>query len=289
MSEHKSVLLNESIEGLNVKQNGLYLDCNLGGGGHTKEIIRLGGLVVGLDIDLDATKKVEKDFKEEISKGKLRVINENFVNLGEVVEKEDLGRFDGIIYDLGLSTFQLKDENKGFSFNDDVPMDMRMDQSLNVSANDLLKVLTADQLEALFREYGEEPQARLFARELKREFERSSYDMTAREVAEFIKKTSKYKKSRIHPATRVFQAFRIAVNSELDNFEKSAKVAASLLRPKGRLVIITFHSLEDKIAKNLAKLPHLKKINKKPVTPSAKEVEENPSSRSAKLRIYEYN
>jgi 16S rRNA (cytosine1402-N4)-methyltransferase len=285
MSKHTPVLLNESVEALNVTKDKLYVDCNLGGGGHSLRILQKGGIVLGIDLDekaIEIAKEKLKDFK-----GRIYIKKGNFVNINDFVKDLGWSFVSGILYDLGLSTFQLKDQNKGFSFNDEVLMDMRMDEGLSVTANDLLRVLTVNELEKMFKLYGEEPQARVFAKSLKDAISKKPGGLTAKEVGEIIKASSKYSHSRIHPATRVFQAFRITVNSELENFESSTRAAIPLLDPKGRLVTITFHSLEDKIAKNLEGSPHLKLLNKDPIIPSQTEIYENPSSRSAKMRIYE--
>ena len=288
MTKHKSVLLQESVSALKVKPEGKYIDCNIGGGGHTSEILKRGGYVLGIDLDETAIDYCRKVFSQEINDKKLFLDKTNFKYIEEAAERVGWGKeeVDGIIYDLGLSMFQLKDENKGFSFLDDAELDMRFDDDLNVKAQDLIKVLNEKQLEDLILEFGEEPQAKAFAHAIK-QYSVGKDRIIASELAEVIKRTSKYKDSRIHPATRVFQALRIAVNSELENLTASVGRATPLLKPEGRLAIISFHSLEDKIAKKLAESPELKKVNKKPIVASEEEINENPSSRSAKLRIYE--
>lgn len=283
--EHTPVLLEEAISSLQIKSGGTYIDCNLGMGGHTRKILGQGGIVYGIDIDENAIEICKSRFPNEILSKKLLLINKNFANIDKIGLSEN--SVDGILYDLGTSMHQLWDEEKGFSFKDETVMDMRMDKDLGVTANDLVKMLSEDQLSKLIFEYGEDPQAKRFAKAIKNLYARSKTDPKAFEVAEAIKMASAYKTSRIHPATRTFQALRIAVNSELDNLRESLNKATLLLKPKGRLAIISFHSLEDKIAKNLAESPSLIQITRKPIVPSLKEVDENPSSRSAKLRIYE--
>ncbi len=287
--QHTSVLLTEAIEGLNIKKGGNYIDCNLGGGGHTAKILELGGNVLALDIDVAAIEHCEHRFHEEIHNGHLKILKTNFKDIKRAVKeigwKES--QIDGILYDLGLSTFQIKQAARGFSFEDSTELDMRMDHELGVRAIDLLVVLSEDEIASLILDYGEEPQAKLYAKAIKKLIKQRGANVKANELAEVIKNTSRYQVSRNHPATRVFQALRIAVNSELSNFETSSQDAADLLKVGGRLSIITFHSLEDKIAKNLNTRGDLKKVNKEPIVPSEVEIENNSASRSAKLRIYE--
>lgn len=288
--KHIPVLLNESIEFLNVKKGGKYVDCNLGGGGHTAEILKRGGTVLGLDVDADAISYCKEKFANEIKDKKLFIVKENFLHIDETVKSigwksEDI---DGILYDLGLSMYQFKDAKKGFSFNDDTKLDMRMNEELQVTAEDLIRVLSEKQLANLFYEYGGEVQSRAFAKAIKnfvREKDTKGEEIKAKDVAQLIKNTTKYKSSRVHPATRVFQALRIAVNSELDNLQGSLERAILLLKPGARLVIIAFHSLEDAISKNIEQSPALKLI--KTVKPSYEEINRNPSSRSAIMRVYE--
>jgi len=288
--KHIPVLLNESIEFLNVKKGGKYVDCNLGGGGHTAEILKRGGTVLGLDVDADAISYCKEKFANEIKDKKLFIVKENFLHIDETVKSIGWksGDIDGILYDLGLSMYQFKDAKKGFSFNDDTKLDMRMNEELQVTAEDLIRVLSEKQLANLFYEYGGEVQSRAFAKAIKnfvREKDTKGEEIKAKDVAQLIKNTTKYKSSRVHPATRVFQALRIAVNSELDNLQGSLERAILLLKPGARLVIIAFHSLEDAISKNIEQSPALKLI--KTVKPSYEEINRNPSSRSAIMRVYE--
>lgn len=286
---HIPVMLTEAIDGLNVRSGHRYIDCNLGGGGHTAEILRQGGTVLALDIDDNALAHCRERFQNEISSRQLFIIKSNFSNIDEVAHQLgwDAGTVSGILYDLGLSTFQLKHESKGFSFDDDGILDMRMDESLQVRAIDLINLLSEKQLEDIIRDYGEDPQAKHFAKVIKTAVKDNGVNITANELANRIRNASKYGHSRIHPATRVFQSLRIAVNSELENLRQSLHKAALLLNPHGRLVIISFHSLEDKIAKQIAGSPEIMTIANSPLVPSAWEVEQNPPSRSAKLRVYE--
>ncbi|PJA41328.1 16S rRNA (cytosine(1402)-N(4))-methyltransferase [candidate division WWE3 bacterium CG_4_9_14_3_um_filter_34_6] len=300
---HESVLLKESIDSLNVRRGEFYIDCNLGGGGHTAEILKRGGIVLGIDLDLNAIDFCTKRFEKEIKEKRLIIVNENFVNIRKVANENDWkdGTVSGIIYDLGLSTFQIKEEGNGFSFTDDSAFDMRMDKSLGIKAYDLLLALSEKELTQIIAEYGEDPQAKWYAKVLKRAVKNAKRELSAKELADLIKKSSKYTKSKIHSATRVFQAFRIAVNSELENLRQSLDGATPLLKDSGRLVIISFHSLEDKIAKNLAGSPEekneekdikdlsrrLSAVDPNPISPSSSEINRNPSSRSAKMRVFE--
>jgi 16S rRNA (cytosine1402-N4)-methyltransferase len=287
--QHIPVLLNEAVEGLNVKKDGKYIDCNLGGGGHTAKILEHDGSVLALDIDKSAIEYCKDKFSSEIRSGKLKIFKSNFKDIKKVAKEARWkeSEIDGILYDLGLSTFQIKQSARGFSFEDQTEIDMRMDEELGVRAIDLLIVLSEDELASIIMDYGDEPQAKIFAKAIKKLVKQKNGKVTAFELAEVIRSSSKYRVSRLHPATRVFQALRIAVNSELSNFESSVQDAADLLKTGGRLAIITFHSLEDKIAKSLKSRSDLKYMLKEPIVASQEEVERNSSSRSAKLRIYE--
>ncbi|PIR42308.1 16S rRNA (cytosine(1402)-N(4))-methyltransferase [candidate division WWE3 bacterium CG_4_9_14_0_2_um_filter_35_11] len=286
---HKPVMLEEAIEALNIKKGRNYIDCNLGGGGHTAEILRIGGNVLAFDIDENAIKHCKERFSKEIEGGFLKIANRNFKDIDEVAKENGLKEesVSGILYDLGTSTFQLKEEKKGFSFDDGTELDMRMDNSVAVTAYDLLVVLSEKQIEKLIVMYGEEPQAKKFAKVIKEAVKSSSRKLLASEIAELIKKSSRYSHSRIHPATRVFQALRIAVNSELENLRLSLERATPLLSKKGRLVVISFHSLEENIVKEVAGSQSNWLLVLGPKAPTDLEVEKNPSSRSAKMYVFE--
>ncbi len=288
--KHTPVLLKEAVKELKVKKNGKYIDCNLGGGGHTKAILGKGALVLGLDVDTNAISFCKQKFVAEIKEERLFIVQKNFLYIDRAVKSIgwNSGEIDGILYDLGLSMYQFKGAKKGFSFNDETKLDMRMNNELQVTAEDLLRVLSEKQLANLFYEYGGEVQSKAFAKAIKsfvKEKDAKCEPILAKDVAQLIKNTSKYKSSRVHPATRVFQALRIAVNSELDNLQGSLERAIELLKPNARLVIITFHSLEYAISKNLEESPALNLI--KIVKPSDEEIKENISSRSATMHVYE--
>ena len=281
MFEHKPVLLQEAINALQITQGEKYIDCNFGGGGHTAEIIKKGGIVLALDIDTQAIEFGKEKFKKEIENRSFTLVKANFREIDIVAKDLDWEKetVSGILYDLGLSTFQLKKENKGFSFEDQGILDMRVDDSLSVTASDLLVVLSEKDLTDLFYKFGEDPQSRTYAKAIKAYIKGKIGPFSAKEIAQVIQKSSRYSHSKINPATRVFQALRIAVNSELENLQQSLDRAIALLKPEGRIVIISFHSLEDGIAKKLTRSPEF-------IVPSSEEIADNPSSRSAKMRIY---
>lgn len=286
---HYSVMLKESIEALDIKSGEWYLDCNLGGGGHTEAMLKQGAKVVAIDVDQDAIEYSEDRLRNYLEDGSLKIIKINFRDIDKLAES--LGpdiKFSGILYDLGLSTFQLKEAGKGFSFMDNADLDMRMDQELGVRAEDLLKVLSEKEIENIILKYGEDPQARIFAKAIKAYIKlHPNAKILASDLGEIIRKASRYPTSKIHPATRVFQALRIAVNDEMGALEESLIKAVALLKPKGRLAIISFHSLEDKFAKDLLKNKDLRSISSEPISPSEEEISLNTPSRSAKMRVYE--
>ena len=293
---HESVLLHEAIGELHVEPGGKYIDATLGGGGHTLEIVKRGGIVLGIDADEDAIEHVEKRFKIQDLGFKigeqLRLVRGNFVKIGEIARANGFSHIDGILLDLGVSSYQLDTGDRGFSFQKDAPLDMRMDISLGVKAQDLINGLTKGELYELLDKYGEEEFARPIVRSIV-----SARDIkpiqTTRELAEIIIKGYPIKHKKIHPATKTFQALRIAVNDELNSLRDALPQALELIKSKGRLVIITFHSLEDRIVKkefldfeshNLGRV-----IYKKPIEPTEEEKVLNKRSRSAKMRVFEKN
>ena len=297
---HKSVLLGEVIDSLNIKKNGKYLDCTLGYAGHSSEILKRlenEGFLFAFDQDEDAI---------EYSQKRLSAISNNFkifkTNFKDI-EKYINEKLDGIIYDLGVSSPQLDNKDRGFSFHEDAPLDMRMDKSALLSAKQVVNEYEEKKLAKIFYEYGEEKYSKNIAKNI---VENRPVETTL-ELVEIIKNSvpEKYKRET-HPARKVFQAIRIEVNNELGILESSIKKAFELLKPGGRICVITFHSLEDRIikkvfnelskdsdlAKNLPYIPEEMKrkgisITKKPIVPSEKELKENNRSRSAKLRVIE--
>ncbi len=290
---HYSVLLQEVIAFLKVKKDGKYIDGTLGGGGHTFAILERGGDVLGLDVDNDALEFVEEEIKNQKIKikdqGTLQLERGNFREIDKIARENGFERVDGILLDVGVSSHQLDIAERGFSFQDG-PLDMRMDVMLKVKASDLVNGLTNKELQELFVRYGEERYARSIAKHIV-ESRSKKIITTTSELIEIIKDAVPNLKTNIHPATRVFQALRIAVNDELYNLEEALTKSISLLEENGRLVVISFHSLEDRIVKHAFKHFEEKKfgkiITKRPVTASEEEMNINRRSRSAKLRVFE--
>ena len=295
---HLPVLLSECMEGLQVSPGKEYLDCTLGGGGHSEEILRLGGRVTGIDRDADAIRAATT----RLSSPNFRALHGNFHNAAELVAGQ---KFDGILADLGVSSYQLDNPARGFSYHEDAPRDMRMDASQPLSAKTIVNTFSEDELTRIFREYGEEKWARQIARVL---LDRRPLETTLQLVSAIDAAIPKKFRARdgSHPARRVFQALRIAVNDELAPLQAAIRMLCDLLSPGGRLCIIAFHSLEDRIVKNTfreladpctcpkdlpvcvcGKKPSLKIITRKPVTASEEELARNPRARSATLRIGE--
>ncbi|MFH1896128.1 MAG: 16S rRNA (cytosine(1402)-N(4))-methyltransferase RsmH [bacterium] len=294
---HIPVLLREVIDYLDVKKGGRYIDCTFGFGGHSFEILKRGGKVLGLDSDKESLEvagefKVQtclparqgSKFKDNV--GGLTLENANFSRLEEVARKQGFTEVNGILYDLGLSSWQLSHSGRGFSFQKDEPLDMRADLSLGVTAADLINTLSANELTKLFKNFGQEHRARRFAKALVHSRSIKPIETTVDLLnALGVKKGFK---DRIHPATQVFQALRIAVNSELLNLSCSLPQAQKLLGAGGKLVVISFHSLEDRLVSEFGnQASNLKSLTPKPVVPSTVEAAENPRARSAKLRAFE--
>ena len=302
MQPHVSVLLNESIENLNIKEDGIYVDCTLGFAGHSKEILKRikSGKLFAFDQDGEAieySKKILGQINDNYE-----IINSNFVNIKEELSKRGIEKVDGILFDLGVSSVQLDEADRGFSYHKDAKLDMRMNQESNFSAYDVVNNYSLDELIRIFYEYGEEKYAKSIANSIVKRREVKSIETTL-ELAEIIKSSvpEKYKRDS-HPARKVFQAIRIEVNKELDVFEKALIDSIDLLNKDGRLCVITFHSLEDRICKNIFKkeseidkfykgLPDIPDEYKpkleiiKKIKPSKEELENNNRSRSAILRV----
>ena len=305
---HKSVLLNECIEHLNIKAGGVYADGTLGGAGHSLEICRrLGrvGKLIGIDRDMEAIQKA-KDVLKDFS-GNVIFENDNFNNIKSIAEKHDLKGFDGILADLGVSSYQLDNTERGFSYMNDAPLDMRMNSSDIFSAYDIVNKYSPDKLADIISKYGEERWAKRIAQFIATSRADKPIETTFELVG--IIKAAVPKAAREdgpHPAKRTFQAIRIEVNNELSGLEQAIEDMVHVLKPGGRLCIISFHSLEDRIVKNTFvklqsscicppnfpicacnKQSTVKIISRKPILPSELEVTENPRSRSAKLRVIE--
>lgn len=285
---HQPVLLKETIDLLNIKPQEVYLDCTVGSGGHAVEILKKGGKLIGLDVDPLALKRAEKKIKSHCPDSDFKLIKANFSTLSAL--KKDLGltNISGILLDLGLSSEQIADQKRGFSFNLSAPLDMRADPDLKVTAADLLNGLTKKELILLFKKLGEEPKSHAIAQAVIDFRSQTPFTLTS-QLTQIIRRI-KFKNQKINPATRVFQALRMAVNDELNNLKSVLPQAVSFLKPEGRLLVISFHSLEDRTVKMFFKnQKNLKIITKKPITPSAKELKSNLRSRSAKLRAAEKN
>lgn len=285
---HIPVMLKEAISYLDIKPNHWYIDCNLGGGGHTEGILKAGGKVLGIDLDPDAIEEVsKKNFPLE----RLILINDNFSHLSHITHTTLTSQpspISGVLFDLGISSYQLEKPERGFSFNVDAPLDMRMDPTVGVTAADLVNVLPEKELSRLFWEYGEENFARPIAKKIV-EYRKIKKIETTSELVKIILSVKHAGREKIHPATKVFQALRIAVNDELRNLEEALPQALEILQPRGRLAVISFHSLEDRIVKNFFKNEEekssLKILTPKPIGPTEEEIIFNPRSRSAKLRV----
>ena len=307
MFKHYSVLLEEAVEGLNIKEDGIYVDCTLGGAGHSLEILKklTTGKLYAFDQDNVALENAKIKLSEYADK--VVFIKSNFENLKEKLAEQNVYEVDGVLYDLGVSSPQLDTPERGFSYNYDTRLDMRMDTDASMSAYEVVNEYSYHDLVRIFYRYGEEKFSKQIARNIEKKRELASIETTF-QLVDIIKESIPAAKRRTggHPAKRVFQAIRIAVNNELSVFENSLEQAIDIVKVGGRISVITFHSLEDRICKqifnsyaknkdipkNLPVLPEeslskLKLITRKPICPSERELEENNRSRSAKLRIAE--
>ncbi|TAN43262.1 MAG: 16S rRNA (cytosine(1402)-N(4))-methyltransferase RsmH [Nitrospirae bacterium] len=285
MMFHQPVMIEETLGMLNVKQNGTYVDATVGLGGHAYGILsRLGGdgRIVGMDRDDNALKIAF----ERLGNKRVHLAKGSFSSMDRILASFGVMEFDGVVFDLGLSMMQLKDLGRGFSFNSTERLDMRMDQEQSLSAWDVVNRYQEKALEKILREYGEERLALKIAKAVVSKRKQAAID-TCAELAETVSAVYGYR-GKIHPATRTFQALRIEVNRELDELGKGLSAAASGLRNGGRVCVISYHSLEDRIVKNFirdgAKSGVLRNLTKKPLTPRLEEIKKNPASRSAKLR-----
>lgn len=306
--KHIPVLLKETIEFLNIKYEGVYIDCTLGGGGHAREILKhLGprGRLIGIEQDpliLAVTQDKLSDYKE-----KIEFIQGNFRNLQIFLKKLDITQVDGVLFDLGVSSFQLDEGYRGFSYQQVAKLDMRMDPQGPISAWDLVNRRSEEELAKIIRNYGEERWAARIAHFIVERRMQKPVDTTA-ELVEIIKKAipASARRTGPHPAKRTFQALRIAVNDEIEAFREALEQSFSCLTPGGRVVVISFHSLEDRIVKqsmqkaanpcicppdfpvcSCSLKPSLRILTRKPVTPSSEEIRINSRARSARLRAAE--
>ncbi len=284
---HTPVLLSESIDALCIQPQAWYIDATFGRGGHTRELLARGAFVIAFDWDAEAIAAGQLSCKEYLDSGALILVHEPFSKLLSVVQTYKK-QIMGILFDFGTSSEQLTSSERGFSVLGTGELDMRMDTRLGVTAKDLLVVFTEKQLTNLFRSLGGEAEAASIARAIKRSPEPIT---TAAELSDLIRRVKRFKGGHLHPATKVFQALRIAVNSELDEIETALAAAKDCIAPGGRIVTISFHEGEDRIAKDCLRQWEAQGlgtlITKKPVLPSEAELSSNPRSRSAKLRVFE--
>lgn len=293
---HTGVLLQEGVDALKVRKDGLYIDATLGGGSHTGEIIKRGGIVLGIDVDFEAIDFNCANFKKEIADGKLFLARGNFAKIDEIAKANRFNSVLGIIFDLGVSSHQLDTPSRGFSYQKSGPLDMRMDQGLNVKAADLINALGKGELYELFKNFGEEHRARIVSERII-SARRIAKISTTNGLVEILAKAYGFNNlsdfAKAESSKRVFQALRIVVNDELESIRKALPISLDLLEKGGRLAVITFHSLEDRIVKHIflgfEKENLGKNITDKPIIPSTLEIAQNPRSKSAKLRIFEKN
>lgn len=308
MFEHKSVLLNETVDSLAIKPDGIYVDGTLGGGGHAYEVAgRLGekGRLIGIDQDAAAIEAASgrlEPFKEKVT-----IVRSNYEKINEVLDELDIPKVDGIYLDLGVSSYQLDTAERGFTYREDVPLDMRMDQRKTETAKDIINTYGEMELYRVIRDYGEDRFAKNIAKHIVRARQEKEIETTG-ELIEIIKAAipAKVRATGGHPAKRTFQAIRIELNKELEVLEHSIDTMMDRLAPGGRLSIITFHSLEDRIVKSrfrLAENPCTcppdfpvcmcgkkskgRVVTRKPILPKEEELSENSRSKSAKLRVFE--
>ena len=305
--EHKSVLLNEIIKNLSIKEDGTYVDATLGGAGHALEVCRHlseKGHFIGIDQDEDAIESSKLRLKDYMDR--VDIVKSNYVNIKNILESLNVGKVDGIYIDLGVSSYQLDNAERGFSYRFDSALDMRMDKSLDITAQDIVNDYSEQELYRIIKNYGEDIFAKNIAKHIviARKEKRIESGL---ELVEIIKRAipKKFQITSGHPAKRTFQAIRIELNKELEVLENSLETMIDLLKPNGRLLVISFHSLEDRIVKNIFKrcenpctcpknFPVCvcgnkskgKVLMRKPILPSKEESEANPRAKSAKLRIF---
>lgn len=285
MKYHEPVLLNEVLENLKADKNKTIVDCTLGDGGHTLEILKQGATVIGVDYNDESLNRTFSRVKSENLDNKFRIVKGNFKDMDVLLSQ----KVDGFLFDLGYSSFHLEGYQKGLSFQKDEELDMRVDTSLGVKAKDLIKLLNKTQLEAIFRTYGEERYSKRIAEEIvkKREVKEIHSTNDLVEIIESVVPSQQV--FRINPATRVFQALRIVVNQELENLKTALPKAENLTLPGGRILVITFHSLEEKLVRSFSRdfQPSINLIGESPISPTNLEISRNPRSRSAKLYVFE--
>ncbi|WP_145383903.1 16S rRNA (cytosine(1402)-N(4))-methyltransferase RsmH [Staphylococcus epidermidis] len=308
MFHHVSVMLNETIDYLNIKEDGVYVDCTLGGAGHALYLLNQlndKGRLIAIDQDLTAIENAKEVLKEHLHK--VTFVHNNFRELTNILNELEIEKVDGIYYDLGVSSPQLDVPERGFSYHNDAKLDMRMDQTQSLSAYEVVNQWSYEALVRIFFRYGEEKFSKQIARRIEAHREQQPIETTL-ELVDVIKEgiPAKARRKGGHPAKRVFQAIRIAVNDELSAFEDSVEQAIECVKVGGRISVITFHSLEDRLCKQIfqefgkgpdvprglpvipeAYTPKLKRVNRKPITATDDDLNENNRARSAKLRVAE--
>jgi len=287
---HVPVLLNEVLKYLNPRPNQNFVDATVGDGGHAKAILEKtlpNGKLIAIDRDIDSIIRAKSNLKE--FGDRILFINNSFGNLLKITEELKIGFIHGIIFDFGMSTNQLENSGRGFSFQKDEILDMRFDSKNPLMAEDVLNDYSEARLVEIFKKFGEEPKAKVIARAVVA-FRKNQRIKTTQELVEIVENVS-HRRNKLHPATLIFQALRIEVNQELAEIEKALAVVPEILSKDGRAAFISFHSLEDRLIKNWSRDLNKKNIinilNKKPIIVSAEEIKINPKSRSAKLRIVE--
>ena len=304
---HVSVLLNECIENLNIKPDGIYVDGTMGGAGHSLEIVKKlseKGMLIGIDRDEEALAVAKERLKEF---GNVKYVHDNHDNIDEIIKNLNIKGVDGILLDLGVSSYQIDEKTRGFTYMDDGPLDMRMDKSQKLTAEYIVNNYKEQDLARIIFEYGEEKFSRKIAKNIC-EYRKNKKIETTGELVKIIEKSipGKFREKNSHPAKRTFQAIRIEVNNEIEPLYNTIKNSITALNSKGRLCVITFHSLEDRMVKKAyvdaegkctcpKDLPYCvcgnvslgKIVTKKPILPTEKEMQENSRSRSAKLRVFE--
>lgn len=292
---HIPVMIDQALHYLQPMPGLRYIDCTLGDAGHTTEILKQGGQVLGIEVFPDALERAKKRISDLGLSENFTPVLGNFRNLEEIAQENGFEQVNGVLFDLGFSSYELEHSGIGLTFQEDEPLDMRMDPNLGVTAADLVNTLGEIQLTQIISEYGGERLASKFAREIIKIRKLKKFQ-TTQQLVEVLESAapSGYEKGRIHPATRTFQALRIAVNDEIDNLKKALPQAARLLLPGGRMIVISFHSLEDGVVKRFGRSSVqpsaslvLEELTDRPLQPSQEEIDQNIRSRSAKMRVYE--
>lgn len=286
---HTPVLINESVEFLQIQQNHKYIDATLGGGGHTQRILEQGGYVLGIDQDIDAIQYVETRLESHVKSNQLTVVKGNFKYIQLLAKENGYDNVSGILFDLGVSSYQMDSNTRGFSVKRNAPLDMRMDANSNITAQDIINSYSENDLVEIFQKYGEEEQAKDAAAQIVKARKLKKIETTGELVAALA--FTLKKNGLVHPATKIFQALRIEVNQELDALKQGLQGGIEIVDSGGRIVVISFHSLEDRITKRIFSDWETKDlgkvITKKPITGGYDEVRSNPRARSAKMRVFE--